>query len=419
MFNEHSLAAVKKSTFSKHFARPLYDSYCFSRIPDTIKALLGVPNQKTLPTDALLPGDYDTVILLLIDGFGWKMFEKCLERFPFLQKMLEKGIASKITSQFPSTTAVHITSINSGLCLPQHGIYEWFYYEPVVDRVITPLLFSFAGDHQAGGLRKTGVMPEDFLPRATFYESLAEAGIDSYVVQLASIADSPYSQAMSKGAQMIPYHTLQEALSRAEAQTRKRKSYFFIYYPEVDAIGHRKGIESEAFDHCLTDLMVTLEAAFSKKVKDFSKTALLITADHGMIAVQPDQTLYLNRLLPKLEQLMVQNRAGNPIVPAGSARDFFLHIKPECLTEAEGQLREKLGDYVEIHRTEQLLKEGLFGNVKPTKQFLDRLGNLVLLPKNNETVWWYVRGHFEQHFYALHGGLSREELEIPFLFLRI
>ena len=37
--------------------------------------------------------------------------------------------------------------------------------------------------------------------------------------------------------------------------------------------------------------------------------------------------------------------------------------------------------------------------------------DLVILPYQHETVWWYEAGRFEQKFYGSHGGLSREEME--------
>jgi hypothetical protein len=48
---------------------------------------------------------------------------------------------------------------------------------------------------------------------------------------------------------------------------------------------------------------------------------------------------------------------------------------------------------------------------------LQRVADLVILPYNGETVWWYEKGRYEMLFYGHHGGLTPNELEIPLLAL--
>jgi predicted AlkP superfamily pyrophosphatase or phosphodiesterase len=69
------------------------------------------------------------VVLFFIDAFGWRFFEK-FQDAPFLKRMAKQGSIEKITSQFPSTTAAHVTTIHTGLPVGESGVYEWFYYEP-------------------------------------------------------------------------------------------------------------------------------------------------------------------------------------------------------------------------------------------------------------------------------------------------
>ena len=46
-----------------------------------------------------------------------------------------------------------------------------------------------------------------------------------------------------------------------------------------------------------------------------------------------------------------------------------------------------------------------------------RIGNLVILPYYGESVWWYEKNRFEQNMLGHHGGLTRQEMEIPLLAL--
>src|SRR5512145_1496377 len=109
------------------FIKPQYDSGGFAGLPDRIK-------------DAFSSGSYDAVILFLVDGFGWRFFER-FENASFLKRIATHGRIEKLISQFPSTTAAHLTTIHTGLNVGQSGVYEWTYYEPRVDAIIAPLLF--------------------------------------------------------------------------------------------------------------------------------------------------------------------------------------------------------------------------------------------------------------------------------------
>jgi len=76
MLNTASVNAVNGSQFSQRLVKPLYDSYCFSNIPQTIEFLLTGEGQSGLPLDVLgnLPRKYDKVILFFVDAFGWHFF---------------------------------------------------------------------------------------------------------------------------------------------------------------------------------------------------------------------------------------------------------------------------------------------------------------------------------------------------------
>ena len=71
----------------------------------------------------------------------------------------------------------------------------------------------------------------------------------------------------------------------------------------------------------------------------------------------------------------------------------------------------------EIYRTEELMTQGFFGREPPSEQFVGRVGNVVIVPYQGETVWWYENGKFDMHFSGHHGGLLPEEMEIPLCIL--
>lgn len=428
MINEKSLEAVASSVFDGYFCKPLYTSYCFSSIPATIKTLFN-PSQLEkgrLPPETILNKEYEHVILFLLDGFGWSFFKQYEEKYPFLKRIKEQGIVNQLTAQFPSTTAAHVTCINTGLTPGQSGIYEWFYYEPQVDCVIAPLLFSFARDKKLGtlheALQELGVKAQDLFPKHTLYQDLEEQSVHSYVFLEKSIASSPYSQAMCAGAKLSPYSHLKDGLEELvniQKKEKGKKTYFYFYFGNIDSAGHRHGIHSSEFEAEIEACFQQLEEHFYQCQLHDHRTALLLVADHGMTTIDPHATFYLNKELPECTQWLKRNRSGELIVPAGSCRDFFLHVEEAFLEEAKRRLEEILAGKAVVYRIEELIRAGFFGAETPSSAFLERVGNLVILPLGTHCVWWYEKHHFDVHFHAMHGGLSREEMEIPFLFLDI
>ncbi|HEU5101971.1 MAG TPA: alkaline phosphatase family protein, partial [Roseiflexaceae bacterium] len=402
--------------FSNRFIRPLYDGYGFAQIPQTIRYLLTDSNQKGVPFGPRddLYQKYDTVILFFVDAFGWRFFEQYHQRSPFLRRAAEDGLVSTLTSQFPSTTAAHVTAIHTGLPVGQSGVYEWYYYEPLLDRMIAPLLFSFAGDKWRDTLEPTGVSARALYPTRTLYHDLQPHGVDSIVLQNHTYADSPYTQIVTDGARVVPYRTLPEALITLDQllDAQKRRSYYFVYVDSIDTICHRYGPESAHTAAEIEVFLATMELIFHKRMAQHKRRALcMLTADHGQVAIDPATTIYLNQRFPQLLPYLMTNRAGQPLAPAGSSRDMFLHIKHEHLDEAHAFLRQALQGRAEIYRVQELIEQGFFGANPPSAAFMSRVGNLVILPYQHETVWWYEQGRFEQKFYGSHGGLTPEEMQ--------
>ncbi len=407
MINKKSLSAVDKALFSQQFCPPLYSNYCFSNIPETILSLFS-PQLSGLPPETCTPGPYEQVVLLFIDGFGWRFFEKYKTQIGALAEFEKTGIVSKLTSMFPSTTAAHVTCIHSGLPPGESGIYEWFMREPHLERIVAPLLFSLAGDRTHTLLP---IDPNQLYPSKRIYQKLGDLGVKSRVFQPKNISKSTYSRSMLEGADVTGYSRTAKAFSEMSKQVES-KTYTYFYYPDIDSIGHRKGVHSPEFSAAIGAIFTEIQGFYSQLP---SNTALIITSDHGMVEVDPERTYYLNEHIPNIEKYLLYGKDQKPLVPAGSCRDLFLHVRAEYLLELKEILEEFLGGIAEVHLTGDLIREGLFGKVG--ELFLARVGNLVVLPFAGEAVWWHEKGRFEQNFYAAHGGLTREEMEIPFIFL--
>ena len=385
------------------FIQPLYDAGGFACLPQRISEFLSANR-------------YDAVVLFLIDGFGWRFFEK-FQGTPFLQQTVRSGTVARLTSQFPSTTAAHLTTIHTGMPVGEHGIFEWYYFEPVLDEVIAPLLYSFAGTSQRDTLKPAGAKKSLLFPAANFYRPLKQQGVATTIFQHREYTPSTYSDVLFKGAKAIGYRTLAEALVNLAGRLTETKppAYFFFYFDRIDAISHEYGPDSAQTTAEILVFLMTMEYIFMKSLAGNRKKILfLLTADHGQVEIDPQTTIYLNRdpAFAGIDKYLKRNRNGELIVPAGSARDFFLYIKPESLDEAQAFLARRLAGRADVRKVSDLVQTGHFGpRISP--RFRARAGDLVILPYRGESVWWFERDKFEQKFYGHHGGLTKAEMEIP------
>lgn len=419
MINTKSVEEVNKSKY-KEFTIPLYDSYCFSNIFGSIKHLFNISCDKKLPDDTVISSQEspNKIVFFLVDAFGWCFYEKYKEYSSFLREIEEVGMVSKLTSQFPSTTTAHITTALTGQTVYEHGLYEWFYYEPEVDDIITAFLFKEARKNGNETLKNKNIEPESFLPRKSFFKDLLENGIKSTVYQPSFINTSTYSNTMCKDATVkgyYEYEDLFESLSK-DLILNDEKEYFYVYFPEIDSIAHEKGNASKEFKEVMEKFLNQMDIFYEKGKQSFVNTVVIISADHGQVDTNLNKKNYLNQIIPNIDIYLKKNKNNELISPAGYCRDLFLHVKEEHLVTVKKLIESELKDLVFVYTFDELKEKGFFRN--PTKRMIERCGNLVLLPKNNNHIWWYEKGVFELSLIGVHGGASKNEMEIPLLSYR-
>jgi predicted AlkP superfamily pyrophosphatase or phosphodiesterase len=202
---------------------------------------------------------------------------------------------------------------------------------------------------------------------------------------------------------------------RKAIEAESGPAYFYVYIDNFDSIEHEYGIGTDEFYAELSALSFLLEKEFLEKIdKDTaSEVLLLITADHGQLNVSPKETIYLNKY-QKVVDSFERSKSGKPILPTGSPRDVFLHIKENKLEKVYDFLSSKLKRKAKVIKTEEAIEMGLFGKGKPKKEFYERAGNLLILPYANCTVWYeHIKGK-KFDLLGMHGGLSKYEMLVPF-----
>jgi hypothetical protein len=320
--------------------------------------------------ERLLAGERSRVGVVLLDAFGRRFLERHASH-PFLRRLA----VTEIATQFPSTTTAHVTTMHTGRPVGEHGLYEWNVYEPSVDTVVTPLLHADARIFGAGEM---------------LYRRL---GVPSTVLSPAAFSPSAYDRVFTAGARLRPYASLAEGVP-AFFDALADGGYAYLYWHRIDLMGHLHGPDSVEFDAAAVEALDALEAG----LRGVPGALLLVTADHGQVAVDPQRVDYLDELWP-----------GLPLThpPAGSARDVFLHTSaPE---EVAAGLAERLGDRAEVRLVADLVAEGRFGTVGP--RLRERLADVCVLPAEGRTAWLRSHAGTAQRFRGHHGGLHPDEVE--------
>ena len=380
---------------------PRHDGGGFAALPATVARLLGVGEGGVAL--AGLPERAQHVVLVLLDAFGWRFFTRHGDH-PLLRRF---DAVVPLTTQFPSTTTAHVTTLHTGLAVGAHGLYEWNVYEPSLDALITPLLFCFAGDGARDTLLRAGVDPGFLRPsEPTLYERLAQTGVASHVFAPAAFAPSTYDSVFAGAAAIHPIAGLPAGLAELATTLHAADgpAYAYVYWDEVDSIGHEHGPSSPQFAAAAERSLDALDAGLRALPEG---TVVLLAADHGQVDVDPATTVFVNEQWPQIVGLLARGSRDRLLVPAGSARDLFLHCRPDAIEDVVDGLARLLGERATVHRMTDVVAAGWLGAVG--ERLRARLPDVCVLPAPGETVWWRVRHRFDMRFRGHHGGLSEDE----------
>lgn len=404
--------------------RPDYGGYCLSNVPTKILSLFGISDSRpTLPGDAL--GNVETagvekVILLVCDGFGYREWRNQTSS-GFVKAISEKGAVRPITTVFPSTTAAALTTISTGLTPQEHGLPEWYVYMSELGEIIVSLPFTRPGEYGRDTL--AGVLdPKALFNERTIFQRLKAEGVSSVAFVGRPLAHTVYSTLSRAGSDLASYMTASDLAVSLRKQVEKPRgpALFYAYWPSVDTVEHtygpntdEAGVEASLISHALQ------EGFLSKLSREAAKkTLILVTADHGQVNVEPENLLYMNRWA-RLGKAFAKAPSGKRILPWGGARDVFMQIEEDLLDETMSYLEGKFAGRASIIRTEELIRQGLFGVNRPSRRFRRRTGNLMILPHGTGTAWYrYTKGD-SLKVKGHHGGLTEDEMTIPLAAARV
>jgi hypothetical protein len=202
-------------------------------------------------------------------------------------------------------------------------------------------------------------------------------------------------------AQYLPARSFDERVATTRAiLASKSKSLTYLYFPELDSIAHSSGAGSIEWLNKIEEL----DAAIKNLVSDLSsESAVLLTADHGIVDVFREQQVYLDEL-----------QLSGLIAVTGDPRNSFLYFDQGAdVATQRGRLQEQLGEKAIVCSSSDLIEQGWFGQ-NPANE--DYLPDLFVISQPGTAI--YHRDFAKPQSLRMigqHGGISQAELSVPLL----
>ncbi|GAB3496281.1 alkaline phosphatase family protein [Nocardiopsis coralliicola] len=370
------------------FEEPRYGAGALTDVAPSVLASLGVPGE---PNVLGLPPARRACVLL-VDGLGWEQLLAARRHAPFLASLLpgEGGAGGPITASFPTTTATSLTSLGTGTEPGHHGIVGFKVAVPGSGLVLNQLTWDPSVD------------PEEWQPCATAYERAERAGVAAAYVGPAAFEGSGLNRAWARGGRHVGAESATDvAVHAAQALAAADRSYVVAYHSDLDSYGHLFGAGSE---HWRTHLGMVDRLAERLAALLPPGSALYVTADHGMVDIDPALRIDLDAEPALQEGVRVR---------AGEARMRQVYTAAGAAADVRAAWSERLAGHADVLLRDEAIAAGYFGPVDDRVR--PRIGDVVALARGSAALVATRSEPFESSLAGQHGSLTPAELRIPLL----
>ncbi|MEV5509306.1 alkaline phosphatase family protein [Streptomyces orinoci] len=377
---------------------PRYGTGSLADLLPSVAAGLGVPGLAS----GLELAPADRVCVFLIDGLGWELLRAHPAEAPFLHSLLGSslnGTGTPLTAGFPSTTATSLASVGTGLPPGVHGLPGYTVADPATGALMNQLRWRPWTD------------PHAWQPYPTVFQLADAAGVSTCQVSAPDFQHTPLTKIALSGGTFLGRLSGEERMDlAAERLGAADRTLVYTYYSEVDGKGHRFGVNSEEWRGQLMYVDL-LAQRLAEQLPP--RSALYITADHGMIDIPftPEARIDFDEDW--------ELRAGVALL-GGEARARHVYAVPGAAEDVLTVWREVLGEQMWVAGRDEAIEAGWFG---PPGQGVDdrvhaRIGDVVAAARDDIAIVATETEPNESAMVGLHGSMTPVEQLVPLLEVR-
>ncbi|MBV1949818.1 alkaline phosphatase family protein [Streptomyces sp. BV129] len=375
---------------------PEYGSGSLADLLPTLAAGLGVPGMT--PTIAeLTPAD--RVCVFLVDGLGWEQLRAHPDEAPFLNSLLASsrgGTGRPLTAGYPATTATSLGSVGTGLPPGAHGLPGYTVRDPDTGQLMNQLRWQ------------PWTPPHAWQPYPTVFELADRAGVHAAQVSSPHFQNTPLTKVALSGGTFLGRLSGEDRMDvAAEQLAAGDRSLVYTYYAELDGAGHRYGVGSDTWRG---QLMYVDRLAQRLAEQLPPRSALYVTADHGMVDIPFDEDHRIDF------DADWELRAGVSLL-GGEGRARHVYAVPGAQNDVLTCWREVLGDRFWIASRDEAIDAGWFGPHVDERVYA-RIGDVVAAAHDDVVITASEREPKESLMVGNHGSMTPAEQLVPLLEVR-
>jgi hypothetical protein len=395
---------------------PEYGRASICEVPHLALRCLGLPNRCPDTLAEGVGGPYRRVVLLILDALGWNQLQAYADRPGPTRELLDASHAVPLTSTFPSTTTVALTSLYTGLTPVQHGVLGHYVYLRELGGIVDILRFSPRDDPRPDACTARGADVNRLFPMQTVFQPVREAGFATISLTRKAFFATSLGRLHHPGAELEGYVREADMAVRLRRLLRERPEpgLLVAYWDDVDVLSHEYGPFSEEVRSAVSQFLGTLvrEVLDELSAEEREGTLLLITADHGQTDTHYEEAIFPGEHPALLDRLMLP--------PSGQTRAPYFH----AWQGEQDRLRTVLETFaprLTVAESGAALDAGLFGPLDPhAPEYAAarrRLGEFVGVSHGGSQLAAPEASRMRLMTRGRHGGLSENEMRVPLLAL--